>query len=243
MLAGLIDTGWPGNCIGVGEARAQDNHGFWPGEAPAMSRATPVRRAEFAAGRAAARGALRAVGLVPFSIPMGPDRAPVWPVGVVGSITHSDGYCLAVAARREAHSALGIDIEPMAPLPADLWPEILTEDERDWLSVQPEGERGTLARMVFSAKEATYKAVYPLCREVVGFHAMSIRPDPANRVFRARLNRAFGPCKAGSWLTGQLMCEQGCIATLMALPAKAEYGRNVAEIDELEMECFHSLTA
>lgn len=241
MFAKLIEIGWRGGRIGVGEAQAGDDHGFWPGEARAMARATPERQAEFAAGRAAARAALRGLGLVPFAIPMGADRAPVWPSGVVGSITHHGGQCLAVVARRMSFGGLGIDLEPLAPLPADLLPEILTAGEALWLQDQPADRRGTLARIIFSAKESTYKALYPQIREVVGFDAMEIRPDPEAGRFQARLTRAFGAVPAGSRLEGLVLCASGHVVTLMTLPAAGECGGNVAPIAQTEMECFQAM--
>jgi len=243
MFRDLIGNAWRGRAIGFGETNVGDDHAFWPGEATALTRATPARQAEFAAGRAAAREALRAVGLVPFAIPMGADRAPVWPVGVVGSITHHEGRCLAVAARRGALAGLGIDLEPLDPLPADLLPEITTGAERAWLSTQPEDLRGVLARVIFSAKEASYKALYPQLRAVVGFDAMDIRPDlPAGR-FTATLNRRFGDYSVGLRLGGRSQVHDGVICTLMVLAAPASHAQRTvpgAGHDELEMQCFHA---
>lgn len=239
MFKELVDHTWRGARIGFGEALASDGHGFWPGEAPAMTRATPARQAEFAAGRAAARQALRAIGLVPFAIPMGPDRAPIWPSGVIGSITHHDGRCLAVAARRQAMAGLGIDVEPLAPLAADLWDEILLPTERAWLSGQADDLQAVLARMIFAAKEATYKAIYPRTRQVVGFDAMQIRPDPARGRYTATLTRAYGPLPSGARLQGQLAFRDGLICTLIGLPV----GTAPAVDADAEMDCFHAIAS
>lgn len=243
MFRDLIETSWRGGLLGYGEARVEDAHAFWPGEAPAIARATPARQAEFAAGRAAARAAMRAVGMVPYAIPMGSDRAPVWPVGVVGSISHSTGLCIAVAARARALSGLGIDIEPLDPLPEELWPDVLTPADRDWLMTQDAGLRGGYARMIFSAKEATYKALYPRARRIVGFDAMDILPDLGAGRFLARLNTGFGPIGAGMRLTGQLFCASGLVCTLLALPRGAECGANVAGNSIPETECFSEFPA
>ena len=176
--------------------------------------------------------------MVPYAIPMGADRAPVWPTGVVGSITHHDGRCIAVVARRASMSGLGLDLEPLDPLPEDLWPTVLTRADLDWLVNQDDSLRGAYARMIFSAKEATYKALYPQTRQIVGFEAMDIRPDLGRNRFTATLRIAFGPYPSGSHLQGQLLCHAGHICTLMALPLKGEYGGNVARNADLEMECF-----
>jgi len=247
MFRDLLTRGWRGGTIGFGAAQIGGDHAFWPGEAPFVARATPARQAEFAAGRAAARQALRAVGLVPFAIPMRADRAPVWPAGIVGSITHHDGQCLAVATRRRIAAGLGLDLEPLDPLAPDLAFEITTAAERTWLSGQPEDLRGVLARVVFSAKEASYKALYPQTGEVVGFDAMEIRPDLALGRFTATLNRRFGRYPMGQRLIGQIRVENGLVCTLLALTpptehggAGAEHGGAGAGLDEMEMQCFHA---
>ena len=99
--------------------------------------------------------------------------------------------------------------------------EITTEAERGWLASQPEDLRGVLARVIFSAKEASYKALYPGAREVVGFDAMDIRPDPARGRFTATLNRRFGGYAAGQRLEGQVHLRDGLICTLMVLAEPA----------------------
>ncbi len=106
-----------------------------------MTCALPSRRAEFAAGRAAARRALAALGLSPAAIPMAPDRSPVWPPDVAGSIPHADGIALAVVARTAAHAALGLDVEPDDALPADATEEILLSEERDRCAAAPDPDR------------------------------------------------------------------------------------------------------
>ena len=203
-----------------------------------MARATPARRAEFAAGRAAARDALRGIGLLPFAIPMAEDRAPVWPRGVVGSISHHDGECLAIVARKQRLDGLGLDLEARTDLPGDLWPEILTGAEMDWLGAQPTARRGGLARIIFSAKEATYKALYPVAGKVVGFDAMTIRPDPEAGRFRAHLAIRFGPYGAGRVLRGHILRAGPHVLTALALPRAGEYGQIAAAIPDMEMECF-----
>lgn len=243
MFRDLIESGWRGGKLGYGEAHAGEAHDFWPGESRAMARATPARQAEFAAGRAAARHALRVICMVPYAIPMGTDRAPVWPNGVVGSITHHEGRCIAVVARRSSLSGLGLDLAALDPLAEDLWSTILTDNDRNWLSDQQKPLQGGYAQMIFSAKEATYKALYPLSRRIVGFDAMDIAPDLARNRFTATLRIAFGPHRAGRRLEGQLFCREGLICTLMALPLSMEYGGNVARSADLEMQCFQTETA
>lgn len=136
-----------------------------------MARARPTRRAEFAAGRRAARRAMAGLNLPPAAIPMGPDRAPIWPKGIVGSISHANGLCLAVVAFGRDFQRLGLDVERDAPLPSDLIPEICLPEE---LAPLPRAARPAWATRLFSAKEAAYKAHYPVAAHVFGFHGLRV---------------------------------------------------------------------
>jgi 4'-phosphopantetheinyl transferase EntD len=224
--------------IGVGQASAGTTHDLWPEERRAMARATPERCAEFAAGRAAARAALRGVGLVPFAIPMAADRAPIWPHGVVGSISHHDGECLAIVARNQRLAGLGLDLEARADLSGDLWAEVLTPSEMAWLASRDRPDRGLLARIIFSAKEAAYKALYPVTGRVVGFDAMMIHPEPDAGRFSARLATGFGAYGCGTVLHGYILQDGPHLLTALALPLPAECDQIAAVIPDMEMECF-----
>lgn len=141
-----------------------------PAEAVAVAAAVPSRVAEFTTGRACAHEALRRLGVPGGSIGRGGRGEPLWPAGVVGSITHCDGLRAAVVARRGEVTGVGIDAEPHLPLPADVADLTLTPPERrrvaEWGAAVPEI---AWDRVVFSLKEATYKLWYPLRREWLGF--------------------------------------------------------------------------
>lgn len=182
---------------------------LWPAEKEAMRRAVPARRQEFAAGRGAAREALSALGLPAAAITVGGDRAPVWPGGVVGSISHAAGFAVALVARAEDSLAVGIDIEPHEPLPQDVVTTILRRDE-----AAPDDPLA--ARAVFAAKEATYKALYPLMKEIWDFGDLGIRLDRDATRFAAILHRPAGRFGAGTRLDGHLFTGQGlCLAALL----------------------------
>jgi 4'-phosphopantetheinyl transferase EntD len=188
--------------------RGRDNS-LWPAEARAIVGAVPARRAEFAAGRAAARRALLAVGVRPVAIPASLDRAPVWPEGIGGSIAHAAG--VAVAAVRLG-GPLGIDIEEDAALEPALWPVICAPDE---LALLPEVDRGRFVRHVFSAKEAAYKAQFPLTESLFGFTSLGIRLTEGG--FVARFRHAVGRLAAGHEMQGRLVLAQGLVLTGVAI--------------------------
>lgn len=187
-------------------------------ELAAVINATAKRRREFAAGRYAARAAMAGLGYPPYAIPGGPDRAPVWPGGLIGSISHCASACVAVSAPEGAMLAIGIDIEPAEPLPADLVETICTPGERAWLAGHLPGERGTLARMIFSAKEAAYKCQYPLSGAVLEFDALTIRADETGPGFRAVFRQPVAPFATGSALPGRRVTAAGFILTCVYLP-------------------------
>lgn len=151
--------------------------GLWPEEEPAIANAVAKRKREFTAGRVMARQAMATIGLPRVAIPMGADRAPVWPEDVVGSISHCGSLCVAIAARARDIRAIGIDVEEYTPLKQDLWAEICTPKEIAWLKAQPHERRGHLAKQVFSAKEAAYKAIFPRIRQVLAFSDLTVDPD------------------------------------------------------------------
>lgn len=194
----------------------RDHGGLPPEEAAAIAGARAPRRREFAAGRVAARRAMAELGLPPRAVPSGPDRAPIWPAGLVGSIAHDAETCLAVLARADALGAIGVDIEPDQPLDPALWDIVCRPEERDWLAAAPAGERGRRARRVFSAKEAAYKSQYPRTGCLFGFETLAIEFDGPS--FRARFRCAIGPFARGACLPGAWLVVAGRILTGVTLP-------------------------
>ncbi len=157
--------------IGVTDPAAASD--LWPEEAAAVAAAIPRRRTEFAAGRRAARSALAELGLAPVAIPQGADRAPVWPENIAGSISHCAQCCVAVAAHCTNRRTIGVDVEPAKALDAGLEEIVCTPPEQAWVATQ--SDPGLAAKMIFSAKEAVYKAQYPLTGKVIGFDAVTLR--------------------------------------------------------------------
>ncbi len=188
---------------------------LYPQEARAVATARRKRRREFAAERAAARAALVALGLPPQPVPMAPDRAPVWPPGVTGSISHTDTDCVAVVSDAPGLRGLGIDMEPSLPLERPLWPEVCTTGELDALMQHPAATRGLLARALFCAKEAAFKAQYPVSRTVFGFQTLDVtmREDS----FVARFTEAMPGFGAGAELRGRLVLLDGVLCAGVSL--------------------------
>jgi 4'-phosphopantetheinyl transferase EntD len=145
-----------------------------PEEAAVVANAVPKRVGEFAAGRLCARRALSELHVVGIAISAAPDRQPIWPAGVVGSITHTEGLYAAVVAERKLLRGIGIDTEPACSVDSALWPRILIRAELDWLASLERHERAAAATLIFSAKEAAYKCQYPSTGEHLSFSDLNV---------------------------------------------------------------------
>ena len=180
------------------------------------------RQAEFLAGRLCAREALRGltgVGSVPA---VGEDRAPLWPAGLVGSITHGAGWAGAITARAEHWRGLGLDIERLLSSErADrLAAEILTPGELDGYAALPAAARARLVTCTFSLKESLFKALYPLVRQRFYFHdAQLLHATPDGRArLRLLIDLPTG-WRRGSELDGQFGEFDGYLLSLVSIPA------------------------
>ncbi|MET9697465.1 4'-phosphopantetheinyl transferase superfamily protein [Streptomyces sp. NPDC006529] len=168
---------------GVASSEAFDDAApapLFPSEAALMASRRARRRRQFATARTCARRCLADLGHAPAPLLPGPGGAPAWPSGVVGSITHCDGYRGAVADHRARTSALGIDAEPAGPLPTGVLGLITSPAERAHLAALAEADPATpWERLFFSAKEAVYKAWYPATGTWLGFRQATVTLSPA----------------------------------------------------------------
>jgi 4'-phosphopantetheinyl transferase EntD len=122
------------------------------------------------------------LGIREYPLIAGTDRAPVWPTGVVGSITHCKGFTGAVVARREEFGGIGLDAEGAAELDEKLVPYVCTDAERAWTAVATSGPRCGWPKAFFSAKEAVHKCIAPASGVTLGFRDVEVRfsPDPGS---------------------------------------------------------------
>ena len=129
-----------------------------PEEEIFVARAAPKRRRDFVLGRACARAALAGLGHGGAVIGQGEGGVPLWPAGIVGSITHTNFYAAALAAEARLFSGVGVDAERVGGVTEELWPRLFDAAERDRLMELDGASRAILATVIFSAKEACYKA-------------------------------------------------------------------------------------
>ncbi|WP_170318773.1 4'-phosphopantetheinyl transferase superfamily protein [Allorhizocola rhizosphaerae] len=151
-----------------------------------VARAVDKRRREFATGRRCAREALAAHGFAPAPLLTGERGQPMWPTGMVGSITHCLGYRAAVVARSCDVAAVGIDAEPHQPLPDGVLETVALPSELARLRRLADTDPGICwDRVLFSAKESVYKAWYPVARRWLDFAEADVVFAPAQTGFTA----------------------------------------------------------
>ncbi|MCW2689753.1 MAG: phosphopantetheinyl transferase component of siderophore synthetase [Mycobacterium sp.] len=140
-----------------------------PDEEPLIARSVAKRRNEFITVRYCAREALRELGIGPVPILKGEKGEPCWPDGVVGSLTHCQGYRGAVVGCSGQVRSVGIDAEPHDVLPHGVLDAISVPAERNEIAAIETAAPLHWDRILFCAKEATYKAWFPVTKRWLGF--------------------------------------------------------------------------
>ena len=191
-------------------------------EAPTnIQRAVAKRQAEYLAGRLCAREALLATG-GPAQVPgTDEERAPIWPAGFCGSITHGDGWAAAIVARHSQWRGLGLDVESRLDTPRAqrLAAEILTPDELARLHPKQTALQVTLT---FSLKESLFKALFPLVRQRFYFeHAELVHWSAGGHACLRLLTDLSAEWHRGREIDGQFSLFDDRLLSLVAIPAMA----------------------
>lgn len=208
MIAAILPP-----CVASHEAYDDSEDGrLLPEESGIVARAHESRRRSFTTARVCAHRALSELGLGSDVILADEHGAPSWPAGIVGSITHCAGYRAAAVARSEALLCIGIDAEPNENVPCRVLSRLASAEERNAIDELISLDSSTAwDRLLFSAKEAVYKAWYPVTKRPLDFDKIAVRFGSVGS-FEARL-LVLGPempghCLAG--LAGQWIAENGC---------------------------------
>jgi 4'-phosphopantetheinyl transferase EntD len=222
LLSGLFPPG----------AVAAELHGpgdpslLFRAELELLGRAVPKRVGEFAAGRLCARRALQELGVADCPLRVGDDRQPVWPPAMVGSITHTTGFCAAVVAERRRVHALGLDSEVVGDVDIEIWPRICVPEELAWIGSLPEAEQRAAVTLIFSAKEAFYKCQYSLVGERLNFQDARVVPAEWNLErgdFHTHATRAIAlPSVDVQALQGRYAFHEGRLTAGVGLAARVE---------------------
>ncbi|WP_033482414.1 4'-phosphopantetheinyl transferase [Xanthomonas citri] len=164
-----------------------------------IERSVVKRQAEYLAGRRVAREALCRAGIAEVDLPIGPSRAPLWPSGFVGSISHCEGLAVAIAVSSENMNirGVGIDIERIvgeAELAAIRHQAVTINEERSYRALTTSLGDAVAATIAFSAKESFYKAISARVNRIVEFEALEIIGiDIRSQVIGARISQFLAP--------------------------------------------------
>ena len=131
-----------------------------------------IRDREFLLGRYCASKALELMGRDKGVVGQNHDGSPIWPNGTIGSITHSKGFAVAVAALSKDYQSLGIDLEQMNRLKPTSIARIVHESEQN--SIKDDVRRGTV---LFALKESFYKAQFPIYKKKLNFKDVAFSID------------------------------------------------------------------
>ncbi len=201
------------------------NDQLFPDERAHVARAVAKRQADFGTARLCARNALAKLGHGPCSLTPNSDRSPRWPAQVRGSISHTEGCCVAVVTRSAAVLGVGVDVEQDSPLSPNLERLVCTPAERSWIDGLDVGLRGLMGKVIFSAKESFYKCQYPTTLTMLDFQDVELSVDFTKGQFRiARLARSGGQWNHLPHMEGQLTCGAGIIVTSAVWRARQELG-------------------
>ncbi|MGH8127503.1 MAG: 4'-phosphopantetheinyl transferase family protein [Gammaproteobacteria bacterium] len=180
-----------------------------------IGNAVDKRRREFTAGRACARGILKQFGFSE-NLTIGKDKygAPVWPEGIVGSISHTADVCVVSIGRQSPELiSLGVDIEKDTRLDADLVNLVCDELEKDLCCNGQIDDSLRLAKVIFSAKESVYKCLYPIIKTVLDFQDVHIQLDVLEQKFISTTSCDFNGDFVERACNGRFFYEEGHIYT------------------------------
>ncbi|WP_439330981.1 4'-phosphopantetheinyl transferase family protein [Mesorhizobium carmichaelinearum] len=165
-LAAIAPKGIRTGCRLIRDA---DEAHLLPEEARSIPARQPAMRRASGAARWIAHRLLADIGISNVAIPRAPSAAPVWPDGIIGSLAHDDDMAVAAVAQIGHIVSLGIDVEPALPLPDDIFALVATAADR-----MDTADQLLAGRILFAAKEAVYKAVYPLDHQVLGYEDIAV---------------------------------------------------------------------
>lgn len=194
------------------------------GDLPAsLLQAVDKRKIAYLAGRYCAQQALRGLGVADKQVYRADDGSPVWPEGIIGSITHTDTYAAAVVGRREAVEAMGIDSERILNPDAlkAVQSLVVQARERELIQSRTLPDEVSYA-LVFSAKESVFKALYPFAKQYFGFDSATVAAWHEDEkklvlVLKKDLDRAY---PNGRTFEIHYAIEANLVHTLLEVPNK-----------------------
>lgn len=183
-----------------------------------LARAVPKRRAEYLAGRVLARQLLAPLGFADFTLARGEDRAPEWPAGIAGALSHNSNTALCAVHRESGLGGVGLDVETLLSdeRAEELWGAIVSPTEREAL-LREALPFNALLTLTFSAKESLFKTLYPQVRCYFDFlDARMTAVDVQRQTFVLELLKTLTPhCPAGRRFSGRFWREGDDVTTFI----------------------------
>jgi phosphopantetheine--protein transferase-like protein len=220
-MSGILDIAplFPAYVATAARRIGHDTIGLYPQELELISKAIDKRRCEFAAGRACARKALGAIGYAPMPILRAASSAPLWPDGILGTISHSHTWAGAAVSRAEHLAGIGLDIETVGRVTINIARKVLTGAESTLFQTQPEEEQQNFLALLFSVKEAVYKCLSPVVPVHMGFHDAEVR-KAGTSCFEVSMSPEISQARPTcARLTGHYFFHDGCVFTGIVLDA------------------------
>lgn len=176
--------------------------------------AVPQRRADYLAGRWCAQQALLQLGIKDVQVGTAQNRAPLWPAGVLGTITHSHGMAFAMVTHTHTCRGIGADIEIFMSeqQEAELQALILTDAEQEQFA-RLRTQVACPVTLMFSAKESIFKALYASVSKYFGFDAVALTGFNADSLFFTITTTLSAAVPAGSTLMVRYQLFDGWLFT------------------------------
>lgn len=193
-----------------------------------IQNAVVKRKSEFIAGRYCAHQSLARWKVPDGIIGIGEGRSPVWPAGIVGSISHCHAYALAVTARSDNLFALGLDVEDVVSEETrnNIQKAVVNQNEMFLLTGSPRPD--IVFTLIFSMKESFFKAVYPHVKFYFDFPAISLTHiDWERGTVLFEVNQQLGTLfSGGSVFSGRFqLLENKKVVTLFQIGRQEAYSR------------------
>lgn len=209
LLAALFDS----HIVTVGRLHDEPCAPIFDQEEALIADASLDRVREFRSGRACAHAAMRGLGRAASPVLRGGDREPLWPTGIVGSISHSQTFAAAAVGRADAYAAIGLDVESDAAVEQAFARRVCSA--RELARCAELGPTEELAAVVFSAKESAYKAQYPLSKAVLYWRDLEVMLEPDR--FSVGFRADCPPFRAGQLMAGRWFRGSGLVFTGIVL--------------------------
>lgn len=196
-----------------------DSETLFPAEKSYLEGKLEIRRKEFIRSRYCVKVGFERLNLPYKSVLPNQRRMPVWPDNVIGSISHSYDMAGAAVCLSKSYRSVGLDIEKLSARKSEdqIARYICTPDELDIIQEGDSDERVKKSRLVFCAKEAIFKCLYPLCQVFFGFKDASVDWSD-DGTYRVRLNKSISTefCKGFS-VMGRWMIQKNCMMSGLIL--------------------------